>query len=309
MKLNNIFLEKYQLNDEKKEVSINRLRTDNYDEKLGVIETLSTQFSWLSYKVIDVREEFDFKYGLLNYYGKPGGNGLEKFIKSLFKISEEVINYDDDFLIEFFVSSVCPHCPAAFDVLIDILSSFSIKTNIYFSEDTPEKLEKMGVLSVPTLIIKREYDEVARWTGKLFKDDIIKVLKGSGVEKLSEDYFINLLEQGNAEKVAGLVFDGNRIFDGFKQLFENEKWSVRLGAIVAAEYLSGLSYELYEDLLDYLNTNYFRVSDQIKGDIIYLFSLSSNKAKWINNIREITKNEENIELLEAAIEAIEELST
>ncbi|MGM0609031.1 MAG: thioredoxin family protein [Candidatus Muiribacteriota bacterium] len=245
------------------------------------------------------------KYGFFSFFGIPKNKEYDFFIKILENIPDENINENKK--LKLFTSSFCPHCPGVLNQIFEMIKIHKINTDVYFTDDAYEYADKYNIMSVPTLIVEIGNSEVSRWTGFINKEDVLKSVKGFSKKDYSIDYFINLLEQGKAEDLAAMMKNENILPDGFVLLFQNFKWSVRLGAIVAAEYLKELSYDLFEELLEKNYNNFKDLSSDVKGDLLYLLSLSENKEKWIRMINEILNTENDNSVIEAAYESLEEL--
>ena len=273
------------------------------------LKELSNYFAWVDFEILekDGSCESYFEYGPISFFGIPKERELDPFLKSLTSISNGFME-DAEVEILLFVASMCPHCPETFNALTDILVKYPVRTKVVFSDDCPERVKESKILSVPSFIIKNgKGSEISRWTGSIDKNDVIQVLKGKGIEELSSSYFINLLEQGKAEDVARIIFTSNFLPKGFVDLYKSQKWSVRLGAVVAAEFLNELSHEVYDRLIDNLLGDYDHCPVEVKGDILYLAGLSIKKSDRTETILSIAKDETDEIILEAAKESLESL--
>jgi hypothetical protein len=144
--------------------------------------------------------------------------------------------------------------------------------------------------------------------GDINLDDLEVVFEEKNKEEFSSDYFKNIIEQGKAAEIADLIVSENSVFSGFVSLFSSRAIGLRVGAAVTAEYLSEKSPYLFEDLVDRLYEVYLESSIEIKGDILYLISLSENKLKWIKELEKIEKNETNDLLKEIISDSVETLN-
>lgn len=267
------------------------------------LDLFSEKLDWFEYDFIDGDGLTYLNYNILFFYGIPSGSETEPFLRSIAEISSEK-TVDNEIEVSLYVSSMCPHCPGVFKKLIDILKEIPVITKIYFADSVQDALDADNVMSVPTLIIKNRGIETARWTGMINRDDVEKFIRGVELSEVSEDYFINLLEQGKASEVSKIICEKKKLFKGFLSLFYSDKWSVRLGAVVTAEFLTEDCEDLFELLLDELFEKYFDLSIQIKGDILYLAGMSNLKKKRIGEIENFVKNEIEETLLEVASESL-----
>ncbi len=86
----------------------------------------------------------------------------------------------------------------------------------------------------------------------------------------------SLLKEGNADQVAEMMLDHNRIFPAFINTLIHEKWPVRLGAMVAFEYIAEKNKSLASRIINPLWEQFQNVEDRIKGDIIYILGETGN---------------------------------
>ena len=91
-----------------------------------------------------------------------------------------------------------------------------------------------GIRSVPTVML----DERIRWTGSIDMDEIIQQCTQRDPVLLSTASLRQIIESGDAARVAGMMADHGRIFPAIIELLTDERWSIRLGAMVTAEYLA-----------------------------------------------------------------------
>ncbi len=288
-----------------KSINLNLNQADKSKNLEKFVLNLSKEFSWIDFTIKYSDKNF-IEYRGINFFGIPEGRILDLFLKLI--SDPDFKNIDNDKIwFEFFVSAMCPHCPLAFTVLIDILKVNFVKTDVYFIDTFSDRAEEKQIMSVPSLVINKNGNEIERFSGLFIKEDILKVVEGFDRDEYSVDYFINMLEQGRAEYIADICINGNKIFKGFKALFEHSKLSVRIGAIVAAEYLVEKSKDLFEQLLDSLFINFNNNDVSVKGDLLYLSLNSANTEKWIEKIQKIMESEEDTFVVESALESLKEL--
>lgn len=292
-------------NIENKELDLIKGNDDFFDDLKVFMEELKTKFPWIDFKVKKGKNS-KIEFNDLSFYGVPEGHLLDYFIK--FINLPQIKSQSKEFDQSLFVSSMCPNCPKALDSLIKFLEKNTIKTNIYFCDHSLYYSQKYNVMSVPCLLIKKDNKEIQRLVGDLSIDDLEVVFKEKNKEELSSKYFQNIIEQGNAEEIAEMILSEKKVFSGFVSLFFASTMSLRVGAVVAGEYLIEKSADLFEELIEKLYENYLDSSVEIKGDILYLLSLSENKSKWIKELENIRKNETNILLIEMIDDSLETLN-
>jgi hypothetical protein len=270
------------------------------------LEELKNSFSWIDFEI----KEGNFskiEYNDMHFYGLPKGHLLTYFIK--FAALPEKKAFASGFEQRLFVSSMCPNCPKALDLIIKFLGEYKIKTHVYYLDDDFSYAEKYNVKSVPCLVIEKKKNEIQRFVGDLNKDDLKIFFEDKNKDELTADYFKNIIEQGKAEEIADMICLEKKVFPGFVSLFKNSPIGLRVGAVVTAEYLRDKSCILYEELLDMVYEIYTKSPVEIKGDILYLLSLSCEKDKWIKEFEKIEKNETNELIKEIISDSLETLNT
>lgn len=119
-------------------------------------------------------------------------------------------------------------------------------------------------------------DENFRWTGTTNLNEIVEIILNRNPSNLSTSSIISLLKEGNADQVAEMMLDHNSIFPAFINTLIHEKWPVRLGAMVAFEYLAEKNNALAGQVINPLWEQFQSVEDRIKGDIIYILGETGN---------------------------------
>ena len=203
-----------------------------------------------------------------------------------------------------FIGPHCPHCPVVFSRMVSLTTSSQVSLTIVDVEAHPDLAEARGVQSVPTLILDgAETDSEMRWTGAVSAREIWQVMGHRDPSRMGRESLSNLIENGEAGRLAEMMREADAIFPAFPSLLLDEKWSVRLGAMVCAESLmeGGLGTLLVEILWAQMGA----VSDTVKGDILYLAGLTEDP-RWIPLIRELETGA-SAALQEAIEEALETL--
>jgi len=88
--------------------------------------------------------------------------------------------------IELFFSPICPHCPRAREILLEVLEEVNHKIRLeevnVFSTEGVEKAEKYGVMAVPTIIVNRKRKIV----GVPSKEGLLRVIRQEIVKERTE---------------------------------------------------------------------------------------------------------------------------
>ena len=247
----------------------------------------------------------------LLFKGELSGKMLEIFLSLLERQSEGISAKTDDELstvigpvfLKLYVAPQCPHCPPVVHhiapmTLLNKNISLEIIDGTFFSD----KANQDRIQSVPTLI----YDDNFRWTGSVKVSDVLDVIKNIKPEDLSPRSLQTMIESGKASALAELMVLENKIFPSIYGLIKNEKWSVRLGAMVVAEEIMARDEHLADVLMEHLWETFETETDQIKGDLIYLAGEIGSRLSR-QRIADLMKTNIAGELMEAVMEAHDSL--
>jgi hypothetical protein len=114
-----------------------------------------------------------------------------------------------------------------------------------------------------------------------------------------------MLESGEASRVADIMIAQQAVFPAFCELLVHERWSVRLGAMVAAEYLVEEDPLLAADLAAALISHFENASVQAQGDASYLMGLIRSPSA-LDHLRAVTCGPYDPMVKDAAAEALQE---
>jgi hypothetical protein len=202
--------------------------------------------------------------------------------------------------LSLYIAMACPHCPGVVNTIFP-LAVFSDKISLRIIDGTlfPEAAQKDKVMSAPCLILDNEF----RWTGSVTAEEILSMITQRDVSLLSSQTLKSILEQGDADWISREMIRAGTIFTGFVQLLLDEIWSVRLGAMVVVETLAEKRPDLAAQLCPLLIRAFDHKDVPVQGDILYALGETGNRhtKTWL---QEIFKDLENMELKEAAEDAI-----
>ena len=228
-----------------------------------------------------------------------GSSPIPEAIKSRLKLNELPAT-----LIAF-ISPQCSFCPQVIDQLIPLsMSETGVQLIVIDGGLFPEAAQAHQIQSVPTILL----DEQFRWTGSVPLDEIIDAISTRNPAMLGATSLESLLKDGQASHLAAMMLEAQQIFPAFFDLLIHDKWPVRLGAMVVMEEISAQDTRIGSTAIDPLWAHFERVSDQIKGDILYLLG-DIGDPKVIPWLDEVIDGEFGDEVKEAARDALEKLST
>jgi hypothetical protein len=244
------------------------------------------------------------------YQAIPGGRELDPFLEILATHGDDsaapaadsarqLEHLDLPVLLKLYISPHCPHCPlVARQVLHMAAACGHIRLTIIDAELFSEKASQDQVRAVPTLIL----DDQFRWTGPVDTGEILKMAIDRDPARLSADSLRQLIEAGQAPRVADMMIERNQIFPALIDLLVEEKWPIRLGAMVTVEYLVDETPDLAEQLVPPLWERFERISTQAQGDVAHLFGLIHSEIA-VAHLNTIANGSYSEEVKEAAIEA------
>jgi len=173
--------------------------------------------------------------------------------------------------LKMYVSPNCPYCPQALPRGLFLAGAAPSRINLLVIDAQlfSEQAKTDRVRSVPVTIL----DDHFRWTGVFDLDEVISVIVDRDPTQLGADTLKKMISDGNAEGVARLMDEANIVIPGFIDLLTQEKWSARLGAMVAFEYLSETNAGVSVKIIDQLWDRFTGLGDAVQGDILHLFGV------------------------------------
>ncbi|NNG01692.1 MAG: hypothetical protein HKM93_20065 [Desulfobacteraceae bacterium] len=214
----------------------------------------------------------------LYYQILPTGKYLESFLTTLYggnqppeKLTPDTIELLDGIRAPVFITVyVAEQCPFCVQLVTHLLELAGCNTNVHISivdvQRFPDKAETAQVQSVPTTFLDGQF----QWTGVFNVNELIRMAIDRDPTALSADSLRKMLETGEAEKVAGLMIEADAVFPAIVELITHEQWAVRLGAMVAVEYLVDKHPELAARLAQPLWKSYPSLPGPVQGDVVHL---------------------------------------
>lgn len=251
----------------------------------------------------------------LKYQALPTGLEMRPFIEALAALDSEPLQMTESIksrlkknslpaTLTVFIAPQCTYCPTVISQLIP-LSMVKTGVQVIVIDGTlfPEAAQTHKIQSVPTVVL----DEQFRWTGSVPLDEIIDAISTRNPAMLGTTSLENILKEGQAGHLAAMMLDAQEIFPAFYDLLVHDKWPVRLGAMVVIEEIAGKSPGMASAAVDPLWNRFGRVSDQIKGDILYLFGEIGDR-RAISWLKIVLDDDFDTEVKEAAREALDKLA-
>jgi len=248
----------------------------------------------------------------IRYHAVPAGRELELFLQAFNGsdnpdglLSPSIRNRLTDLrtpaAMKIFITAECPFCPVTVQPLIALArTNDHIKLTIIDGIMFPEMAQADKIRSAPTVIL----DDHFRWNGSVTTDEIVEVIEHRDPTRLSAASLRGMLKEGQAFQVARMMLDHQTVFPGFLPLLINDKWPVRLGAMVVFEIIAESDHLLTAHMTSFLWQNYPEAEDRVKGDLIYLFGKSGNP-EVIPYLKSVLAGTPNAEIKEAVLEALD----
>jgi len=252
----------------------------------------------------------------LRYQALPGGLEMPPFIEALTALDSEPIQITESIksrlkknnlpaTLIVFMAPQCTYCPQVISQLIPLsMVEAGVQLIVIDGSLFPDAAQTHKIQSVPTILL----DEQFRWTGSVPIDEIIDAISTRNPALLGATSLESIVKDGQASHLAAMMLDAREIFPAFYDLLIHDKWPVRLGAMVVIEEIAAQAPRMASEIIEPLWGRFERVSDQIKGDLLYLFGEigDPNVIPWLEAV---SAGEFDAEVIEAAKEALEKLVT
>jgi hypothetical protein len=252
----------------------------------------------------------------LRYCGVPSGNELEPFLEALSYLDTDTRPSQPSFPEELkslhapvdllvFVTPSCSFCPAVVRLLLPLaFASAPIYLTVIDAGLFPEFAAANKIKSVPTSML----DDHLRWTGMVDMGELARAAVNRDPATLGSETLGRILQaEDGAYELAGMMLRCQTVFPAFADLLTDERFTVRLAAMVAVEDLLDRDGDLAQQMVAPIIERYPRLSDAVKGDILYLFG--EFKSKEALPLLQAATSDPNAEIREAAAEALEKIDS
>ena len=195
-----------------------------------------------------------------------------------------------------------PFCPAAVEQLLLLVNASDlIRLTIIDGTMFPEAAEQDQIRSAPTLVF-----DTFQWTGRMDIQEITRFVLNQDPLNLGEKSLRDIIQSGNASRVADMMMERNVLFPAFFDLLAHEKWPVRLGAMVVMEEIIDAAPELALTMVPKILERFGSVTDPVKGDMIYLMGEAGTPAT-LTGLEAMLADAEGPELQTVIQEAIDSI--
>jgi hypothetical protein len=248
----------------------------------------------------------------MRYRGLPKGNEVPPFVEALAgkipPLSDRLRGRLDGTPhppadLDLFVTAQCTFCPVAVRRGMALAAASPlIRLTIIDAGLFPEIAQRQGIQAVPTLVLDGQF----HWTGEIAIEEVIDLLVTRDPASMGPASLELLLKEGAARRLARMMADRNSVFPALIELLCHEQWPVRLGAMVAVEELNAIAPDLGCEAIDALWDRFEGVTDQVKGDILFLCG-EIGRPQMVPRIKAVLQSGAAAEVREAAEEALAKL--
>jgi glutaredoxin len=231
------------------------------------------------------------------------GNGPARPIDITPRIDARIGKIDLPTVWKLYVAPQCPHCPQSIRQLQALAArSPFIRLRIIDAGMLAGQAQADQVRSVPTLIL----DDHLRWTGLVDMEELLTLCIQRDPARLSANSVRQLIESGDAARVSAMMTAAGKVFPALIELLVDELWSVRLGAMVTAEYLADEAPLLGLQLCQQLWEQFDRHSPQVQGDALQVLGQIDSEITR-GCLRSVIAGGYDQEVRAAAAEVLEEM--
>lgn len=241
-------------------------------------------------------EELDPFLGLLTRVA-AGESGLPE------GLSEKLRKVAVPSLMEIFVTTACPNCPAVMSRLAPFpLANPLIGVRVVDGLRFPELSQEHRIRAVPTVLL----GDGIRFTGQVRAEEVADELLRGDPACMGSEAFARMIQAGDAEGLAVMMLQRKEVFPGVLDLLAGELFSLRLGAMVAMETIGEEDPDLAKRALESLWQRMDGAHPSARGDIVYLIG-EYGDAGWRERLQGLLETSPPDDLREAVEEALESL--
>jgi thiol-disulfide isomerase/thioredoxin len=291
------------------------------DSRAEKLADFAYSISALSEGLIEVREEGrDESPALLlgrgdifniRYLAVPLKKEFEPFIESILALSSGLTDLKKETKkvlrrirkaveLKVFVTPLCPHCAKVVKTANSFAAEVSnISVVIIDATLFPELQRKYRVLSTPTVLI----NDRTRIIGEINEDELLGWLVKEGTVS---GYYASLLIQGRAEEILNMARENPDISFVMAELLVDPDMGVRIGAAVVLQEIQKKDARIVSEAIRRVSGKVASLDDRIKGDFAFILGELGNEAarEYLLGLA----NDENREVRETAIEALEKIN-
>ena len=247
----------------------------------------------------------------LSYHAIPAGKELPPFLDALgirdgaetglpASIKKTLSALHLPSVVNIHIAPQCPFCPSVVREIIPLaLVSDRVRVAVIDSVMFPGTSKRQKIQSVPTVVL----DDRMRWTGVVAAGEVVRMMLNRDPSELSAISLKNMIENGEAIRVSRMMVESGQIFPALISLLVDEKWSVRLGAMVVMEMIADEDKVLAAEVIEPLWEQFHGASDPVRGDILHVFG-ETGHSQAVEMIQTVINSEYAGDVVESAEEAL-----
>ena len=253
------------------------------------------------------------RFANIYFQGVPSGQILRNFLSAAFATAKAISCQDElraemlrkmetPLHLKLYIGQKCPFCPTMVKRLLGLATSTPLaRVTIIEAAAFPHLAARDGIRSVPHTILDKRFE----WTGLVETNEILKLGISRDPADMSPACLRQILEDGKAAQAAEMMIRSKKIFPALIDLLVDQRWPVRLGAMVAVEYLVSGAPRLAEELSQPVWQRFQESEEQIKGDLVYILGLIGTPEAR-QHLRRVIQSSGSRQVREAAMEVLAE---
>jgi thiol-disulfide isomerase/thioredoxin len=250
----------------------------------------------------------------LAYQAVPLGPELTPFLEALTRLTNPgadpatAVNALDGLTIpahlQVYIAPQCPHCPRTVAELLPLIqANGNVSISVIDGTLFTEMAASARIKAVPTVILDTDF----RWTGSVDMAELTGTIINRDPVKLGPRTLRSFIDDGRASDLAQMMITAKTVFPALIELITHDLWSVRLGAMVAAEEIAWVDRALAGTMIPALERRFSEVGETVQGDILHVIGESGSPDN-IPFLESIAGNSASEELREAARDAIDTIN-
>ena len=207
--------------------------------------------------------------------------------------------------LDIYIAPQCPHCPQTVHQLLPLLqANRNISVSVIDGTLFTDLAENAQVKSVPTVMLDTDF----RWTGAIDLNELTDTIINRNPVKLGPRTLRSFIDDGRASDLAQMMIKAQTVFPALIDLITHDLWSIRLGAMVAAEEIAWDDRPLAGTMIPALEKRFAEVNETVQGDILHVIGETGglSDVPFLENVAADVANEELREAARDAITSIEE---
>jgi len=205
--------------------------------------------------------------------------------------------------LDIYIAPQCPHCPQTVGQLLPMVqANRNISISVIDGTLFTDLADNAQIKSVPTVMLDTDF----RWTGSVDLTELSDTIINRDPVKLGPLTLRSFIDDGRASDLAQMMIKAQTVFPALIDLITHDLWSIRLGAMVAAEEIAWEDRPLAGTMIPALEKRFTEVNETVQGDILHVIGETGGPTE-VSFLEGVVADAANEELCEAARDAIESI--